>query len=41
MNQLVPRPAAEEFFSARISNPHTRRAYDRTVGRFFLWCERG
>ena len=31
--------AADEFFSARISNPHTRRAYARPVGRFFTWCE--
>lgn len=23
---------ADEFFSARISNPHTRRAYDRAIG---------
>ncbi len=26
--------AAEEFFSARISNPHTHRAYGRTIRRF-------
>ena len=25
--------AADEFFSAKISNPHTRRAYARPVGR--------
>ena len=31
--------AADEFFSARISNPHTRRAYARPVGRFLAWCE--
>ena len=31
--------AADEFFSARISNPHTRRAYARPVGRFLTWCE--
>ena len=31
--------AADEFFSAKISNPHTRRAYARPVGRFLLWCE--
>ena len=24
--------AADEFFSARLSNPHTRRAYARPVG---------
>ncbi len=26
--------AADEFFSARISNPHTRTAYARQVSRF-------
>ena len=31
--------AADEFFAARISNPHTRRAYARIVGRFLAWCE--
>ncbi len=31
--------AADEFFSARISNPPTRRAYARPVGRFLAWCE--
>ena len=31
--------AADEFFRARISNPHTRRAYARAVGRFLSWCE--
>ena len=31
--------AAEEFFQARISNAHTRRAYGRIVGRFLAWCE--
>ena len=31
--------AADEFFAARISNPHTRRAYARFVGRFLSWCE--
>ena len=31
--------AADEFFSAKISNPHTRRVYARPVGRFLLWCE--
>ncbi len=31
--------AADEFFSARIANPHTRRAYGRIVGRFLAWCE--
>ena len=31
--------AADEFFSARISNPETRRAYGRAVRWFFQWCE--
>ena len=31
--------AADEFFGARISNPHTRRAYARVVRRFLTWCE--
>ena len=31
--------AADEFFAARISNPHTRRAYARIVRRFLTWCE--
>ena len=31
--------AADEFFAAQISNPHTRRAYARPVGRFLTWCE--
>ena len=31
--------AADEFFSARISNPHTRTAYARQVSRFLTWCE--
>ena len=31
--------AADEFFSARISNPHTRTAYAHQVGRFLTWCE--
>ena len=31
--------AADEFFAAQISNPHTRRAYARPVGRFLAWCE--
>ena len=29
-----------EFFAANIRNPHTRRAYARACGRFFIWCER-
>ncbi|MCW5687107.1 MAG: tyrosine-type recombinase/integrase [Pseudolabrys sp.] len=28
-----------EFFTARIRNPNTRRAYRRAVGEFLLWCE--
>ena len=31
--------AADEFFSARLSNSHTRRAYARPVRRFLTWCE--
>ena len=31
--------AADEFFRARISNPHTRTAYARQVSRFLAWCE--
>ena len=30
--------AADEFFSAQITNPHTRRAYARAVSRFLAWC---
>jgi site-specific recombinase XerD len=29
-----------EFFTANIRNPHTRRAYARSVGEFLAWCER-
>ena len=32
--------AADEFFAARISNPHTRRAHARVVRRFLAWCEK-
>ena len=32
--------AADEFFSARISNPETRRAYARAVRWFLEFCER-
>ena len=28
-----------EFFTARIRNPHTRRAYVRAVGAFCAWLE--
>lgn len=31
--------AYDEFFRATINNPHTRRAYARTVDRFLAWCE--
>ena len=31
--------AADEFFSARLSNSHTRRAYTHPVGRFLAWFE--
>ena len=31
--------AADEFFAARLRNPHTRRAYSRAVRNFFEWCE--
>ena len=32
--------AAVEHFAARISNPHTRRAYARVVRRFLAWCDK-
>ena len=36
-------PSAErrllEFFTAKISNPHTRLAYSTAAARFFAWCE--
>ena len=28
-----------EFFTANINNAHTRRAYARACGCFFVWCE--
>jgi len=28
-----------EFFTANIRNANTRRAYARSAGRFFLWCD--
>ena len=31
--------ASDEFFGARIRNPHTRRAYGRAVARFLAWVE--
>ena len=27
-----------EFFASNIRNPHTRRAYARTIGEFLEWC---
>ena len=32
--------ATLEFFTARIPNAHTRRAYGRAVFAFCRWCER-
>lgn len=32
--------ATLEFFTARIPNAHTRRAYGRAVFAFCSWCER-
>jgi hypothetical protein len=29
-----------EFFTARIANAHTRKAYGRAVAAFCEWCER-
>ena len=29
----------EEFFSAQIRNPHTRRAYSHAVREFLAWCD--
>lgn len=29
-----------EFFASNIRNPHTRRAYVRTIGEFLEWCRR-
>ena len=31
--------AWDEWFSAEIRNPHTRRAYGHAVRRFLSWCE--
>jgi hypothetical protein len=28
-----------EFFAASIRDPHTRRAYGRTVGEVLAWCD--
>ncbi len=27
-----------EFFAAAVRNPHTRRAYARSVAEFLAWC---
>jgi integrase/recombinase XerD len=32
--------ATFEFFTARIPNPHTRKAYGHAVGEFCAWCAR-
>ena len=29
-----------EFFVSNIRNPHTRRAYGRSIAEFLAWCER-
>ena len=31
--------AADEFFTARIRNPHTRKAYGRAIREFLSWAE--
>ncbi len=31
--------AWDEFVRATLSNPHTRRAYARVIGRFCAWCD--
>ena len=36
---VLERAGAKALFAARISNPHTRRAYARVVRRFLTWCE--
>jgi len=28
-----------EFFVSNIRNPHTRRAYGRSIAEFLAWCE--
>jgi site-specific recombinase XerD len=28
-----------EFLTANMRNPHTRRAYARSVGEFLTWCD--
>jgi integrase/recombinase XerD len=33
------RRACDDFFAARISNGHTRKAYLRSARHFFAWCE--
>jgi integrase/recombinase XerD len=32
--------AADEFFKAKVTNDHTRRAYGRIVERFLMWCDK-
>lgn len=32
--------AWQEFFGARLRNPHTRRAYRHAVADFLIWCDR-
>ena len=36
---VLERAGDQALFAARISNPHTRRAYARVVRRFLAWCE--
>jgi len=31
--------AAQEFFSTRLANPHTRLSCSRWVHRFLTWCD--
>ena len=35
----MPSPPPAEFFSDRLSNPHTRRAYAHPVANFLAWVE--
>ena len=36
---MLERTGANALFAARISTPHTRRAFARVVRRFLGWCE--
>ena len=36
---VLERAGRNALFAARISNPHTLRAYARAVSRFLAWCE--